>query len=164
MFLFIEYSRLYFSQNTFMKETSTAVPEGVTLCLQEELFPGQWEPLVGLLACFHFGTEQEGANKKTCSKSHYKSKFTVLDQEPEATCSGNSICAFLQANNQVFASVFANNYLVLLSARWVGLQLSLYLPYLCICQQPDQCLSLPTTKTMPWWMFRSESAILDYLK
>ena len=25
----------------------------------------------------------------------------MLDQEPEATCSGNSICAFLQANNQV---------------------------------------------------------------
>ena len=45
-----------------MKETSVGVtPDTMPI---RRTFPGQREPLVGWLACFHFGTEQEGAKKK----------------------------------------------------------------------------------------------------
>ena len=61
---------------------------------KESLWLANWRVFISV-------QNRSGLIKKTpCSKITI-SKFTMLEQEPGATCSGNSICAFLQANNQV---------------------------------------------------------------
>ena len=132
MFLFIDYSRLYIVTHIFERNLKDSGCDTVPL---KRTFSWTKRAFGWLIGLFSFRYRTGGANKNTMLKITL-SKFTMLDQEPEATCSGNSICAFLQANNQVVLCLCKQLCSAFVSQVSWSPTISVF-ALSCICQQPD---------------------------